>query len=169
MTFRSICLIGAAPACCALLVSSSLAHGGRSADPPGFVRVRPDQVRWIADPADHGAQFATVLGDPDKPGVYVIRGKFPPHLMDAPHWHSQDRYVTVLQGVWYAGTGPVFDPARAIPMGPGSLMKHPAGGVHWDGSAGDGTAIVQIVGVGPVDTVQLDPKGPEWITVTRRH
>jgi quercetin dioxygenase-like cupin family protein len=128
----------------------------------GFATVTPADVQWHADPADHGAAFAVVLGDPSKPGLYVIRGRFPPHVMDSPHSHDQDRYVTVLQGIWYAGTGPVFDPAKATPLPPGSIMKHPAGGVHWDGSAGDETVIVQIIGMGPVKTIQADPKAPQW-------
>jgi hypothetical protein len=32
-------------------------------------------------------QQAILLGDLDKPGMYVVRVKFPPHVMDAPHWH----------------------------------------------------------------------------------
>jgi hypothetical protein len=112
-------------------------------------------------------QIATLLGDPSKSGIYVIRVKFPPHLMDSPHWHPHDRYVTVLQGTWYTGTGDTFDPARAIPLKPGSLMFHPAKGTHWDGSAGDEPVIVQITGEGPATTTQVDPKQPDWIEVHR--
>ena len=137
------------------------------ADAGGFVRITPGEIHWVTAPGSHGAKFATVLGDPAKPGLYVIRGQFPPHMMDTPHWHSQDRYVTVLQGTWYTGTGPVFDASKAVPLGLGSLMKHPAHGMHWDGSAGDETVIVQIVGEGPVETQQVDPKGPGWVEVHR--
>jgi hypothetical protein len=62
-------------------------------------------------PDSHGAQEAVLLGDPEKPGMYVVRVKFPPHVMDSPHWHPNARYVTVLEGTWYAGTGTICDRA----------------------------------------------------------
>jgi len=150
------------------VAASSAAVTGARADSPdaaGFVRIAPADVHWVEIPGAHGVQFAALLGDQTKPGLYVIRVKFPPHWMDTPHWHPNDRYVTVLQGTWYTGTGPVFDPARAIPLGPGSVMKHPGKGVHWDGSAGDEPVIVQIIGIGPAGTTPLDPKVPEWVEV----
>ena len=118
-------------------------------------------------PGGDGVQIATLLGDPTKTGIYVIRVKFPPHLMDSPHWHPHDRYVTVLQGTWYAGTGDTFDLARAVPLKPGSFMFHPAKASHWDGSAGDESVIVQITGEGPGTTTEVDPKKPDWIEVHR--
>ena len=132
-----------------------------------FVRVRPADVHWQELPGGHGVQTATLEGDPDKPGLYVIRVRFPPHVMDRPHWHPNARYVTVLEGTWYTGTGPSFDVAHAVPLPPGSLMVHPARGVHWDGSASNESVVVQIIGAGPGTTVQLDPKQPFWVEVSR--
>jgi Cupin len=65
--------------------------------------------------------------------MYVVRVRFPPHGMDAPHWHPKARYVTVLDGTWYAGTGDTFDVTKAVPLKAGSFMLHPAKAVHWDG------------------------------------
>ncbi|MGZ3404234.1 MAG: cupin domain-containing protein [Phenylobacterium sp.] len=161
MTLRTLTAAVAAPVFCLLAASSAVGAAGD----PGFVRIAPNEIHWTDTPGGHGAQFATVLGDPSKPGLYVMRAKFPPHVMDSPHWHSQDRYVTVLQGTWATGTGPLFDPAKAVALGPGSVMKHPAKGVHWDGSGSDQTVIVQIMGMGPVETVQVDPKAAQWVVV----
>jgi hypothetical protein len=136
-------------------------------DAAGFIRITPDQVAWTAVPDSPGVKSATILGDPEKPGPYIVRYQFPPHVMDRPHSHSRDRYVTVLQGLWYTGTGPRFDAAKAIPLPPGSVMKHPSGGLHWDGSNSDETVIVQITGQGPVTTRQLDLKAPQWVRVKR--
>lgn len=130
-----------------------------------FVRIKPSDVEWHDIPGGRGAQEAVLLGNPEKPGLYVVRVKFPPHLMDAPHWHPNARFVTVLQGTWYAGTGNTFDVARAIPLPAGSLMLHPAKAVHWDGSAGNEPVIVQIIGEGPTEGGQADPKQPRWIEV----
>jgi len=148
----------------ALFVDGS---SSRAADDPPFVRITPAEVRWQAIPGGHGAQMATLLGDPAKTGMYVIRVRFPPHLMSAPHWHPHGRYVTVLEGTWYAGTGDTFDVARAVPLKPGSFMFHPAKATHWDGSAGDEPVIVQIIGEGPGTTTPVDPRQPEWMEAHR--
>ena len=66
--------------------------------------------------------------------------------------------MTVLKGIWYTGTGPTFDPQRAVPMKPGSYMLHPAKALHWDGSDSDEEVIVQVFGSGPADTTPADAK-----------
>ncbi len=152
------------------LIASVIIVGGSTGlavDNPQFVRITPAEVHWRDIPGGHGAQMATLQGDPNKAGIYVIRVKFPPHLMDSPHWHPHARYVTVLEGTWYAGTGDTFDLARAVPLKPGSFMLHPAKAPHWDGSAGDEPVIVQIIGEGPGTTTPVDPTQPDWIEVHR--
>ena len=123
----------------------------------GFVRVAPADVKWVADPSAPGVERATIMGDPAKPGIYVVRIKFPRGLMSLPHYHAEDRHATVLQGTWYTGVGDRFDPSATVGIGPGSYMMHPAGEVHFDG-AKDEDVIVQIVGYGPSTTVRLQPE-----------
>jgi len=132
---------------------------------PGFVRITPEQVHWQDVPGGHGVQAATLIGDPNKPGMYVVRVKFPPYLMDLPHWHPHARYVTVLQGTWYTGIGDQFDVSKAVALKAGGFMMHPAKAVHWDGSAGNETVIVQIIGYGPTRGGQVDPKKPFFVEV----
>ena len=134
-------------------------------DNPGFVRITPADIHWKDVPNGHGVQQAVLLGDPAKSGIYVIRVKFPPYVMDVPHWHPNARYVTVLEGTWSTGTGDTFDLARAIPLKPGSVMMHPAKATHWDGSAGAEAVIVQIIGEGPGTTTQVDPGKTFWMDV----
>lgn len=115
-----------------------------------------------------GVMVAILSGNPSSRGPYVIRVKFPPHVMDMPHFHSSDRYVTVLKGTWYAGTGKRFDPSMAAPMPFGSYMFHPAGGVHWDGSNSGEEVIVQITGIGPATTTLADHNVAEWVNLSDR-
>jgi quercetin dioxygenase-like cupin family protein len=122
-----------------------------------FVRVTPEEVKWTTDADGSGMQRAVIEGDPAKPGLYVIRVKFPPGVMSRNHYHREDRYAVVLQGVWYTGTGDEFSPDKTIPLKPGSFMKHPAGAHHFDG-AKDEEVIVQIVGYGPSETTRLRPQ-----------
>ena len=130
-----------------------------------FKAISPDQIVWRNVKGGLGVQAALVAGDPAKPGVYVIRVKFPPYVMDRPHFHSKERHVTVLVGTWVAGTGKDFNPAQAVQLPAGSYMFHPANGVHWDGSNNDQEVIVQVIGVGPVESQDLDPELPTWVKV----
>jgi quercetin dioxygenase-like cupin family protein len=156
---RVVSLLIAVLACAVLAPpSDSIAAGTRE-----FVRLRPEQLRWQALPGSYGVRMAAISGDPAARGIYVQRVRFPPHVMDRPHWHPNDRYVTVLKGTWYTGTGATFDPARAVPLPPGSFMFHPARALHWDGSNSDEEVIVQISGMGPADSTPADPAKPFWV------
>lgn len=134
--------------------------------PAAFETVAPDDLAWTAIPGGFGAAYAVVRGDPSKPGTYVIRVRFPAGVMDLPHSHTGDRHVTVLEGTWHAGTGPEFDPDAAEALVAGSYMFHPAGGVHWDGAAGEEDAVVQIIGTGPVETLQAHGEASDWVRVS---
>ena len=153
------CLLGA----CAIL--EPVASSGVT--DAGFIRVSPGQVQWRERPGWLGVQSAVIAGDPSKAGIYVERVKFPPYVMSRPHTHRHDRHVTVLKGTWYTGTGSAWDPKQAVPLEPGSYMMHPAGAVHWDGSAGSEEVIIQVVGLGPSDATLADPSQPLWGGVDR--
>src|SRR5580693_6154678 len=121
-----------------------------------FIRLTPEQIPF-KNPS--GFEQAVLFGDPTRPGLYLVRVRFPPGIHSNPHYHSQDRHVTVIKGVWYMGTGDTADITKAVPLKAGSYAFHPAHGTHWDGAGADET-IVQIMGMGPVETVQVDPKQP---------
>src|SRR5580704_4078781 len=94
----------------------ALAADEINAGPDGsqFIRTTPDTVHWVDYPGD-GAKFgikeAFLFGDPTKPGLYIIRLKFPPGVMSSPHSHPETRFGTVIQGTWWTGIGEKFDPA----------------------------------------------------------
>src|SRR5215467_1812711 len=156
------------PALALWLLSGTVLAMASDHNPAGeaaFVRLTPEQIHWQDMPDAYGGQLATIAGDPGGHGLYVQRVRFPPHVMDRPHWHPGDRYITVIKGTWYTGTGATFDPARSVPLKPGSYMFHPAKAVHWDGSNSDEEVIVQVVGLGPVETTAADPSKPFWVKV----
>lgn len=124
-------------------------------DASGFVKVKPGDIKWVGA-STTGLQTALLVGDPSKPGPYVMRVKFPPGAMTRPHMHSQDRFVTVISGTWYTGTSDKFEPEKTDGLPAGSFMKHPAHGVHYDGAKTE-EVIVQIIGIGPVTTEYVNP------------
>ena len=134
-----------------------LAGAAPQVDQHGFVRAEPDQIEWKTAP--NGVRSAVLYGDPSRPGLYVVRSIFPPGIMSAPHFHTQDRIVAVIRGTWYTGTDDRWDVDRTQALGPGSYMIHPKGQVHFDG-AKDEEVTVQITGMGPVQTVFSYPDEP---------
>lgn len=119
----------------------------------GFVRITPEELEWTVRPT--GSAFVYLHGDSQSEGIYVMRNKFPPGAFSAPHYHDQDRFITVISGVWYTGTGPSGDRDDTVPLGPGSYMMHPAGAVHYDGAIEE-EVIVEIRGMAPVQTIFVE-------------
>jgi quercetin dioxygenase-like cupin family protein len=129
-------------------------------DSLGFISAQADAIQFRES---EGLSQVVVAGDPSKPGIYVIRVRFAPYQTSHPHFHDQDRFVTVIKGTWWTSTGPQSDKydtttAHMVPLKAGSFMKHPSGGHHFDGAKAEET-IVQIIGMGPVKTVNVNPDG----------
>ena len=125
-------------------------------NPAAVVYKLPDQIPW--GPVDpRGAQSAVVVGDPNKQGFYMVYNKWTRgNHFSRPHFHPNDRYIVVLQGTWWVGTGPDFDPANTTPMPPGSFVTHFGKEVHWDG-AKDEDAVLLIMGEGPATASPFIP------------
>lgn len=123
---------------------------------PAFIDVQANDVSYEPDPETPGLGYAVLSGDPAKAGVYVIRLRIPPGLTFAPHYHDQDRHITVISGVWAFGKGRSGRCEDTVPRMAGSYVMHPKGGIHFDGACGDEPVEVQITGEGPVKTTPLD-------------
>ena len=74
---------------------------------------------------EQGLVSTTVFGDPSKPGIYVIRNRFAPGITSRPHFHDQDRFVTVIKGTWWTDEGDVFRPDKMVPIKEGRLHVSP--------------------------------------------
>jgi hypothetical protein len=104
----------------------------------------PDQMQWRDT---ENGKIANLYGDPSKPGLYAYIQKRGPNVWSKPHFHDNDRFVTVLEGTFWVGTG-TFDPQRTVPLKAGSFVRDVARGSHFDGTKDDG-ATLYFVGVGP--------------------
>jgi hypothetical protein len=137
------------------LVGLALAIAGIAAiDAAPAVKLDPT-IREFKLPADipwrhgeNGAASAVLYGDPSKPGLYVQLLKRGANQWSKPHSHPNDRYITVLDGTFWAGSGTGFDPDRTVALKPGTFMRDVANQVHFDGSKDDGLTVM-FVGMGP--------------------
>jgi len=113
----------------------------------------PDQIKWQDPFGASGAKNAVLMGDPNKPGPYIVMVKWLPGNFSRPHFHPNDRFITVLKGTWWVGTGTKFDISQTVPMPAGSFVTHFGKQVHWDG-AKDEEAVLLITGEGPATTTR---------------
>jgi hypothetical protein len=124
-------------------------------DPKVLSYKLPEQLKWTD--TESGIKQAILMGDPSKPGMYVILGKWEKGKMSRPHFHPSDRYITVIRGTWWLGTGPKFDPASTKPVPAGTFVTHFAKQIHYDG-AKDEEVIIQIVGMGPATSTNAEQR-----------
>ena len=116
----------------------------------------PEQIPW-SKPSAAGTQTAILFGDPSKPGPYVQLLKRPPNNWSRPHFHDNDRYISVIEGTMLIGTGSKFDPEKTVPIRAGGFIRDIAKQVHYDGSGEDGITI-EIFGMGPATSTPAETK-----------
>lgn len=133
-----------------LFVLGGCAHGV----PLRPVQAAPDQLKWVADP--RGYQQTLIVGDPAKPGMYAAHIRFPANLRIAPHFHPDERIVTVLSGTVHFGYGERFDESQLRALPAGSVWTEPAGQPHF-AWAKDGEVLLQVIGIGPSGTTATNP------------
>ncbi len=131
------------------------------ADPPTDVMniVREADIKWFGNPLVPGLATSVVQGNPSDPGKpYVVRVKFPPNTMSPPHFHPEARYIVVLKGTWWVGSGLKWDKEATTPVPAGSFVIHHPNKIHYDGAKNE-EVVLQIIGVGPSATVPVDENG----------
>jgi quercetin dioxygenase-like cupin family protein len=124
------------------------ARAAAELNPAALVYKLPDQLQWRDPTGAAGINQAVLQGDPSKPGLYVVLNRFKPGNFSKPHFHPNDRFITVVKGTWWVATGNKVDMSNIVPMPTGSFVTHFGKQVHWDG-AKDEEAWVLIVGEGP--------------------
>lgn len=133
------------------------------------IMIAPDQVKWGPPPeavisgtpsVDPGGQlrFATIQGDPLKPGVpFTIELSCTDGYKAAPHWHPTAENIAVLKGTFALATGDTFDASAMHDMAPGTYGYMPAR-VHHFGLC-EGETDLLVYGIGPFKLNFLGPAG----------
>ena len=129
-----------------------------------FRAVLPEEIEWKPFAAlPPSTRLAVVVGDPTKPGPYVIRVKVPAGVKLMPHRHPEDRIYTVMSGVFYVGLGEKFDRDQLHAYPPGSVVVLPGDTFHFHW-AQSGEYVTQVSGIGPLGLeyrdIHDDPRGP---------
>ena len=142
------------------LLSGSAIRGDDKSEHAGDAThktVRPDAIKWGPAPAGlpPGSQAAVLVGNPKKPGPFVIRAKLPDGYKVPPHWHASDENITVISGTFLIGHGDTLDPARMEELPAGSFCHMPKTMHHF--AMAKGETIIQVHGEGPFDVTYINP------------
>ena len=130
--------------------------GAQELNPKAINLQLPKDIKWVRNVAA-GSETAVLVGDPTKPGLYVVLQKWLPNHNSRPHFHPNDRFITVISGTWWVNTGAKYDPAGFKPAPAGSFVTHYAKEIHYDG-ARDEECVLQIVGMGPAASTPAEQK-----------
>lgn len=140
-----------------LVVGSGAFGPARAAgelNPKAITIQMPADIKWTKG---NGSESAVLVGDPTKPGLYVVLQKWLAHNNSRPHFHPNDRFITVISGTWWVNTGPKYDLAGMKPVPAGSFVQHYGKEIHYDG-ARDEDCVLQIVGMGPATSTPAEEK-----------
>lgn len=112
-----------------------------------------DDIEWDTERSNHRANIA---GSNETSGLYIYRTRFPQGFRNQPHFHPDNRVVTVMSGTLHVGYGAEFDEATLKPIPAGGMWTEPSGQPHfvW---AKEGPVIIQVVGEGPSGTTLTNP------------
>src|SRR5262249_40429476 len=97
----------------ALVVCGSAVSG--QSEPLAVARFAPDEIVWGRTLT--GGNRANLVGDDQKPGMYAYRSRIPANTKIQPHFHPDERIVTVISGTLLMGYGEQFDETmmKALP------------------------------------------------------
>jgi hypothetical protein len=141
----------------------------RALDPSETQITLPDQFPWqpLSEAPPHSAEIATLYGDLNKSGPYVVAMKWYPGYMSAPHTYVTDRLCFVLSGTWWVNSGDRFEPNGTVPVPAGGFVRRVAHTPHYDGvkKGEPAPAVIGIFGLAPVDFKLVDPSKPPWRAV----
>ncbi len=98
-----------------------------------------------------------LAGDPDKPGPFVLRVKFPPDTVVPLHRHATAENLTVLSGDAYHSMGEMLDKGHGERLEQGGFVFLPGMIPHSVWTAGAG-AVVQVTGTGPFGPIYANPE-----------
>ena len=157
-TWSVRCLLQLSAAAVCFVGVCSMGPGAVSAadpNPATLLITPPKDIKWVEGAG--GAANAILAGDPTKPGIYVELTKWHGGHMSHPHFHPNDRYIYVISGTWWVGTGTKYDPNSTTPVQAGSYVIHYAKQVHYDGSK-EGDTVLEIVGMGPATSTPAEVK-----------
>ncbi|HEX7529091.1 MAG TPA: DUF4437 domain-containing protein, partial [Thermoanaerobaculia bacterium] len=124
-----------------------------AAKPAALVTKTPDELKWVANPANAEVMMAVVWGDPAK-GPHGAFHKFKPGFDAGLHSHSSDMKIAVISGTMIAAT----EGGPEKKLGPGSYEYQPHGVKHVTKCDTASECVIFVVASGKFDLTPADEK-----------
>ena len=106
-----------AVACAAIVAAVALAQ-----DALIPVALTPDDLEWDTERSNHRADIA---GSNETAGIYVYRTRFPEGFRNQPHYHPDNRVVTVMSGTLHVAHGEEIDEPPCARSPPADCGRSP--------------------------------------------
>jgi uncharacterized RmlC-like cupin family protein len=146
MRFSYVILAGILALSSGIALAQQMNPAGAAAGP---TIVTMNDVKWTPGTGMmKGVDVAVLMGDPSKPGPYVVRLRMPANTKFPPHYHGDTENVTVISGNVWVGMGDTFNESSMKQFGPGDFASIPAN-MHHYAMTKDSPAVVQLNGTGP--------------------
>lgn len=143
--------------CLVLALVAGVATGASAQGAGESVVKLPTDIVFKA-PAGPGPSTAVLYGNPSKPGVFVMRAKFPAGHKVTPRWRPDEwRTAVVLSGTFYYAVGEIWDESKLVAYPPGTFFSHPSKHPHF-AWAKDGEVIIQFTAMGPTSVTPIPQK-----------
>jgi quercetin dioxygenase-like cupin family protein len=113
----------------------------------------PDELKWVANPANADVQMAVLWGDPAK-GAHGAFHKFKAGLDAGLHSHSSDFRIAVVSGTLIAG--PEGGPEKKLPAG--SYEYQPHGVKHVTKCDAASECVIFVAASGKFDLIPAEEK-----------
>lgn len=139
-----------------MALALALVAGGTAWAQEDHALMTPDQMKWGPGPdaLPKGAEATVLVGDPGKPGPFVVRLKFPSGYKIPAHMHPTPEVITVISGTFIWGHGDKADPSAATKLPAGSFVSIPTEMPHF--ASVDEDTIIQVSSIGPFDVIYVD-------------
>jgi hypothetical protein len=113
------------------------------------IMINGKKLTWKTGPASlpAGIQMTMLEGDLSKAGPFTARLMVPANYRIPPHFHPAIEHVTVLEGIFFMGTGKELNQSTATELKTGDFAVMPIGFVHYAFTRDK--AIIQLHGIGP--------------------
>lgn len=139
--------------CGPVVLAEDAKTGATKAKAASLVTKTPDEMTWVANPANADVLMAVVWGDPAK-GPHGAFHKFKAGFDAGLHTHSSDMRIAVVSGTLIAGAE--GGPERKLPAG--SYEFQPHGVKHVTKCDPASACVIFVVSSGKFDLIPGDAK-----------
>ena len=123
-----------------------------SAQPTGTI-LMPGNLQWTTNQMPKGAARATLAGNPNGTGWFVLRLKMHSGTTNQPHTHRTTEILSVMSGTLGVGFGTSVNKSTVRSIPAGGVVVIPPGVPHYTTALSD--VVYDVSGMGPATNIPI--------------